>query len=217
MGRDIGSPEWVLMYRQGLTAGRISQLCRVNVQQVNRAIARARRNDPGIVQEHLRKAPPAAAVTERWKARCEELTAFMAANGRPPFAAAQAPEETSLGRWLERQRAAAGKGELDEEHRRALDAVGDWRTPPRVQLEARRWRQRLEELARFAMVEGRLPSHRTPRTDTERVLGNWLHGQRRRASRGDITAGHLQALQDAVPGWNTWKTGPRLDGNSSAR
>lgn len=208
MGRDVGSPEWVIMYRQGLTAGRIAELCRVNVQQVNRAIARARRSDPGIAQEHLAKVPRPPAASKRWKARCEELTAFMAANGRPPFATGHGPEESSLGRWLERQRGEAVKGELDEDRRRALDAAGDWMTPPRVQLETRRWRQHLQELADFAIREGRLPSHRRAVTETERILANWLHGQRQGASRGELSAGRLQALQDSVPGWNTWRTGP---------
>lgn len=203
MARDTGSPEWVIMYRQGLTPRQIADLCRVRLQQVKRAIVRAVFRDPEAAQEHLRNLPRVPVPSKRWKDRCEALKAFTAAHGRPPFVAGHGPEESSLGRWLEKQRGAAVKGELPEAKRRALDEAGNWMAPPRSHLNILRWDARLEELAKFVAAESRLPSYRYAATDAERVLGNWLHTQRQQLSRGKLSAGQLQSLQETVPEWQT--------------
>lgn len=121
-------------------------------------------------------------------------------------------EESSLGRWLEKQRAVAVKGDLPADKRRALDEAGNWLAPPRAQLDLRRWDIRLEELAAFVEAESRFPSYRYAESDTERVLGNWLHGQRQQVSRGKLSAGQLQSLQEMVPGWNARQPRRRRSG-----
>lgn len=83
-----------------------------------------------------------------------------------------------------------------------MDEAGKWQAPPRAQLDLRRWEVRVEELAAFVEAGSPFPSYRYAESDTKRVLGNWLHGQRQQVSQGKLSAGQLQSLRDTVPGWN---------------
>lgn len=205
MAGTSDSSEWVLMYRKGLTPVRIAEVCDVHPQKVTRALGWAKRMERGLEAEHLSSAPKPSPVSRRWAQRCEELIHFNAKNGRMPFARGHGDAESSLGRWLAKQRAAAARGDLPEEKRRALSAVEDWEATPRSQQDARRWEERLGGTAAFFAQEGRLPSYRRPGSERERLLGTWLHSQRQQASKNELTADKLRSLQDRVPGWNTWR------------
>lgn len=208
MPNDTDSSEWIIMYRQGLPVARIAELCGVKIQAVKRAIDRALRLEPELEQEHqARTQTPTSPISAAWRARSEELAQFISSHGRPPFGSGHGPLESSLGRWLAKQRAAALKGELTEEKRRALDQAGDWEKLPRAHLDAQRWNGRLVELEGFVSRHARFPSYRAASTH-ERVLGTWLHTQRQSVSRGKISPGQLQALHDRVPGWDTWRRQP---------
>lgn len=82
-------------------------------------------------------------ISLRWAERCEELTRFAEKNGRMPFAKGHSESESSLGRWLAKQRAAAARGDLHRDKCRALAAAGAWEATPRSQRDARRWEERL--------------------------------------------------------------------------
>lgn len=204
MAGSSDSSEWVLMYRRGLTAARIAGICDVNPKKVTRALGWAKRRDHALEEEHLSNAPKPSAVSLRWAQRCEELSRFAAKNGRMPFARGHSDSESSLGRWLAKQRSAAAQRDLSEEKRQALAAAGDWESTPRSQKDARRWDERLAGLAAFLASESRLPSYRRPCSETERLLGTWLHGQRQRAFNHQLSVDQLRSLQDSVPDWNTW-------------
>jgi hypothetical protein len=199
------SSEWVLMYRKGLTAARIADICHVHPQVVTRALGWAKRREHALEEEHLSNAPKSSSVSPRWAKRCQELALFAEQNGRMPFAKGHGASESSLGRWLAKQRTGAARGDLHQEKRRALAAAGAWEATPRSQSDARRWEERLGGLAAFWASEGRLPSYRRPSSETERLLGTWLHSQRQQASNKQLTADKRQSLQDHVPGWNTWR------------
>lgn len=198
------SSEWVLMYRKGLTAARIADICHVHPQKVTRALGWAKRREHGLEEEHLSNMPQPSSISPRWAERCEELTRFAGQNGRMPYAKGHSDSESSLGRWLAKQRAAAARGGLSQEKRRALAVAGAWEATPRSQNDARRWEERLAGLTAFVALQSRLPSYRRPYSETERLLGTWLHGQRQRAFHNRLSADQLQSLQDKIPGWNTW-------------
>lgn len=206
MAADSRAVEWVLMYRKGLTAGRIADLCGVPKQKVTRALGRAKRREPELDLEHLANAPQQATFTPRWTARCEELARFVAENGRMPFAKGHGHTESSLGRWLAKQRAASARGCLNKDQRDALTRVGGWEANPRSQRDARRWQQRLAGLAEFVALERRFPSYRRPTSEAERVLGTWLHTQRQAAVSRQLPAEQLHAMDVQIPGWYTWRT-----------
>lgn len=204
MAGGFDSSEWVLMYRKGLTAARIAAICDVHPQKVTRALGWAKRREPGLAEEHLSNAPTPRMVSRQWAKRCEELACFVSKNGRMPSVRGRSDSESSLGRWLTKQRAAAARSNLSEGKRRALAAVRNWEATPRSQKDAQRWEERLAGLAAFMASESRFPSYRRPRSETERILGTWLHGQRQGASNNRLTADQLESLEDRVPGWNTW-------------
>jgi hypothetical protein len=180
MARDTGSPEWVIMYRRGLTPARIGKLCEVPSKKVTSALACAKRREPSLEEEHLANAPRPNPVSPLWAKRCGELARFVAENGRMPFAKGH-EAESGLGRWLARQRAAAARNNLPEEKRLALTTAGNWESTPRAQLDASRWQERLEGLADYFESKSRLPRYRRTSSETERALGTWLHRQRQQA------------------------------------
>lgn len=216
MAGGSDSSEWVLMYRRGLTSAQIAAICDVQPQKVTRALGWAKRREPGLEEEHLSNAPRRSMVSQQWAKRCEELTRFVSKNGRMPSARGRSDSESSLGRWLARQRAAAARSNLPEEKRRALAAARNWEDTPRSQKDAQRWEERLAGLAAFVASESRFPSYRRPRSETERILGTWLHGQRQGASNYRLTADQLESLQDRIPGWNTWTSSGRASQRVSA-
>jgi hypothetical protein len=196
------------MYRRGLSAARIAVVCNVSTQKVRRALSGAKRSELGLEQEHQSNVPKPSAPSPRWTRRCEELTDFVAKNGRLPFAKGHGDEESSLARWLAHQRSASALNDFPQEKRRALAATGDWESTPRSQKDALRWEERLDGVAAFVAQEGRYPSYRRASSEIERLLGTWLHIQRQAASHSQLAMDRLQAINDRVPGWNTWKSVP---------
>lgn len=192
------------MYRRGLSASRIAATGDVPVPKVRRALGSAKRSDQGLETEHLSNVPEETALSRRWTQRCEELTDFIARNGRLPFARGHGDVESRLARWLARQRSAASLNDLPVEKRRALAALGDWERTPRAQNYAHRWEERLEGVAAFVAQEGRFPTYRRPSSERERLLGTWLHSQRQRAFNRQLDPDRLHSLQERLPGWNTW-------------
>lgn len=82
----MSSDEWTLMYRNGLTAKMIAELCDVPVDGVVRALAWSKRRDPslaGIHAERLPRRPPVISV--KWCERYQELVDFISSNGRMPY------------------------------------------------------------------------------------------------------------------------------------
>lgn len=208
MSRSNG--EWTLMYRKGLAVARIAQLCRIEVEQVSRAVAWAKRRDPSLQAEHESYAPAPdelqpPALGRHWASRRDELAEFIATSGRAPYYSGGDPAEISLGRWVAKQRLAAKNGTLVPELREALDATGNWQDTGRAQRDEQRWQEALLAFAAFVGNEGHLPSYKHPADETERRLGTWLHGQRQLEAEGKLPEIRSAALKQAVPHWYTWR------------
>jgi hypothetical protein len=96
-------PEWELMYRKGLTAGQIAELCGVAPQKVRRHIRAQQATQSGLRVGHESNLPHVAPAPPRasWLAKVAELSALWERDGRYP---------SRLGHWLSVQRRAHRKG-----------------------------------------------------------------------------------------------------------
>ncbi|WP_427017892.1 helicase associated domain-containing protein [Pseudarthrobacter sp. P1] len=103
--------------------------------------------------------------------------------------------------WLIDQRAGLAKGSLTREKIAALDAVGNWRLSARSAADARRWQQRLAELAAFIHASGRWPRWRGYTSEHERILGVWLHAQRQQHRRSKLGSAQVASLDASAPHW----------------
>lgn len=203
----MSSEEWTLMYRGGLTAKVIAELCDVPASRVVRALAWSKRRDPSLEAAHAERLPLRhPIISVKWCKRHQELVEFMSSNGRLPYTHVPDDAEASLGRWLARQRYALIKGKLDDERQTRLDAVGVWSKSARVRRDMATWHERLNALASFMAKSARWPSYRNSADATERQLGVWLHAQRQNALNGRMTDEMAAAINTAVPGWNTWRS-----------
>lgn len=206
----LKSPEeWELMYRLGLTQGQIAELCSTPIQEINRSIGWAKRRNSSLQEEHLASRPPEpqvdAGLTREWLNRRDALAAFIEKNGRTPSGSASETTERHLAKWVSAQRSADRKGKLLPARRMSLDSIGKWYLPSRA-FATDHWRRRLEQLATFQTEQGRLPSYKNSVDPAERLLGVWLHVQRQQSSRDLLSEIRRRALDEAVPGWNTWRS-----------
>ncbi|WP_284984390.1 hypothetical protein [Arthrobacter sp. efr-133-TYG-118] len=72
--------EWELMYRRGMSNGKIAELCNVPVRTVNWTISRRSLVDPGLKEEHKRNATavPMNTLTPGWQQRLRQFEFFLA-------------------------------------------------------------------------------------------------------------------------------------------
>ncbi|WP_074466441.1 helicase associated domain-containing protein [Arthrobacter sp. SW1] len=201
------SQEWELMYRQGLNQSQIANLCRQDLSRVNRAIGWAKRRDPRLQREHEANLPAAKpkGLAPEWVARADALRLFMAEAGLAPSARSRCPEEKSLGTWLQRQRQKDRAGLLNEEQRLELDKAGQWNTTRQAQISELSWQENLRALTNFVSNHGRFPTYKAAESESERALGTWLHVQRQSAVNKHLPPQRSSALDDSLPGWNTWR------------
>lgn len=195
------------MYRKGLTVKRIADLCGAVPQTVSRHVRVQRAKYPDMVVEHVRNRPAdrPRPPGPGWHANIDDLAAFHRAHGRYPTTGDADPANRKLAQWLSLQRRADRAGTLPEDRRALLAALPGWASNQRAELEAERWRSRLEELRAFRAEVGRWPRFRDSVDEAERVLGVWLHAQRQNFGAGQLTANELRRLNAKVPGWNAWR------------
>lgn len=202
-------PEWEVMYRRGLTQAQIATLCSVSLKTVNRAIGWSKRRDASLEAEHLKNLGPDLrskdGLTPAWLRRRDELAAFIEREGRTPSAGSVDVAEKRLGVWLNNQRAAYRRGTLLPARQNSLDSTGPWRELSRRFHDAATWYERLRLLTEFRAEHGRWPSYKNYADDAEKDAGVWLHVQRQQASREQLSDARRDALDQAVPGWNTWR------------
>jgi hypothetical protein len=201
-------PEWDLMYRKGLTVGRIAVLCGAVGETVARHIRVQRAKFPEIQAEHVSNRPADKRRPARagWLANVDALSAFRQVHGRYPTTGDADMANRRLAQWLSLQRRAERAGTLPEDRRRALSVLPGWANNQRAAAEAERWLTRLGELQAFRVAEDRWPRFRTPADEAERVLGVWLHGQRQSFGKGRLTRDQERLLNSVVPDWNAWRT-----------
>lgn len=214
MGAVDQPPEWIRLYRSGMTGAGVARACEVaDILEVLNVLATARQDDPSVEAAHAANRARAIeaeesaarhlALTPTWRRRIAELTAFTAAHGRMPRQKGGDPEETSLGRWLHGQRAKVSKGILDPRKRAALDTVGPWDSDRRERLEQERLPARLQALVDFRRSHRRMPSYRNQASEHESALGMWLHTLRQADVGGRLPRMVKDLLDEKVPGWNS--------------
>lgn len=206
-------PEWVLMYRKGLSRKKIAELTRNDVATVSHYISVAKAVDPSLHAEHAVAAKGSAARAVPGLKRMHQVVAMVEATGRYPSRNAEERAERELAQWLRRRRRDAEAGILNPVIREGLAALPDWQRKPREAAGQQRWQDRFQEL-----VDYRAAGHPWPRTaptvtGQERELGVWLRGQRYKYKQGQLHPARVQALDTALPGWVTGRkaapTGPQ--------
>jgi hypothetical protein len=208
-------PEWDLMYCKGLTAGQIAELCGVKGNSVSRHLRAQKTTYPKMQAEHDGNRPPAnpRPLLASWNANLDALSAIQQTEGRYPSSSDSDPGRRRLGSWLSVQRRAHRNGKLSEVKLEALTALPGWTVNQRKELDSRRWRTTLRDLQVYVAQSNRWPRYRKYSSDAERLLGVWLHGQRQKSAQRTLSDSRNEMLDAAVPGWNTWKTRRKPDGN----
>lgn len=167
---------------------------------------------------HDRPRPRPASLPDpdrRFRARLEELEAFLAAHGRRPHFSADSRDrskgtEWSLAHWLTTNRSADRHGRLAEHRARWLDQVlPSWRVDDRsIEYEAH-WRDILVQLLVFLDAYGRLPRNRGNGAKPGEIhLAGWLVDQRAGLSDGSLPPERRFWLDRQVPGWRRRRAGP---------
>ncbi|WP_400160554.1 helicase associated domain-containing protein [Arthrobacter sp. BPSS-3] len=197
--RHAPDPEWVLMYRHGLSRKRIAALVRAAPATVGYHLAVGRRQDPGLEAAH--RAAAGTALSPAATARMEEIIAWTSAQGRFPRSSSQDLGERSMGAWLGQRRHEAADGTLHPVYRKGLSRVPDWDTNARAAVDEARWHDRLGQLVRFRAEGNDWPRHRGYASEQEHTLGVWLHSQRQSHRNGGLDPDRVRLLDDAAPGW----------------
>lgn len=135
------------------------------------------------------------AAGRRWGLRLVEIHAWVARHGHWPNDGSSDPVERGHAIWIQKQQSAGRKGTLSPEHMALLAATPGWVWSPVEE----RWRQRLNEQARWSVKHGRQPT-RYSTDPVERAHGIWIQKQRVAARNGTLSDERRQALT-ATPGW----------------
>lgn len=203
--RQVPHPEWVLMYRRGLTRSRIANLVGAPVSKVGYHLTVARDIYPELVHEHEAAAPrggdQSQTVTGRGIATMNALINFVTTHGRYPASKAPSQEERALGLWLQRRRRNAAAGTLAPAFRDGLQTLPDWATNTRTLSDESRWNERFAGLAAYRAAGEEWPRHKNAATEEEHTLGVWLHTQRFKLRRGELLQARVETLDTALPGW----------------
>lgn len=197
-------PEWVLMYRRGMSRGKIAEVTGARLRTVGYHLTVARKLDPGLPAEHAEAAGTLSKrATNAGLERMAQLVAWVQESGRYPSAKAKDKTERGLAAWLIRRRKDAREGTLSPAFRDGLSALPDWEDLRRVGRDEARWQERLCALVEYRESGQDWPRHKATVESPERELGVWLHTQRYKANRGELDPAKAAALDSKLPGWRS--------------
>lgn len=206
----VPHPEWVLMYRKGLSRKQIAELTRSDVAAVSHYIAAAKTADPALHAEHAAAAKGSVAGAVPGLKRMHQVVAMVETTGRYPSRNAEDRAERELAQWLRRRRRDAEAGILNPVIREGLAALPDWQRKPGEAAGQQKWQDRFKELVAYRAAGNPWPRTTPTATGQERDLGIWLRGQRYKYKHGQLPPARAQALDTALPGWITGrKAAPR--------
>jgi hypothetical protein len=199
----VPNPEWVQMYRDGLSRGLIAELTGTPPATVGYHLRMAKTVDPGLRSAHeTAAAPKTTRVTYQGLDPMKELIGFVQETGRYPSQSASDLSERTLAAWFKRRRSEANAGTLAPAYRDGLSVLPGWEGTPRAILFQTRWQERLAALVAYRAAGNDWPLHEGT-TGEEHELGVWLHRQRFELRRGELNPRKAAALDAAVPGWLT--------------
>ncbi|MBT2530966.1 helicase associated domain-containing protein [Arthrobacter sp. ISL-48] len=201
--RSAPDPEWVQMYQQGITTGKIAAGAGVAETTVRYHLALAAGLEPSIRDEHRDAVPTSPRITSAGRQNLEDVLALYRAEGRLPTTSGSSARERALGVWLHRRRQEAVRGILSPIYKEALDGIPRWQQNPSTKKadDEARWKQRLTEVADYLAAGNDWPRHNKTDLKEERVLGVWLHGQRIDRRAGRLDSAKEARLDAVIPGW----------------
>ncbi|WP_458114466.1 helicase associated domain-containing protein [Arthrobacter sp. R1-13] len=209
-------PEWMLMYRRGLSRGKIAELSGAPLRTVGYHLTVARKLHPGLQAEHEAGGGTSQRITGQGVERMAQLIAMVQERGRYPSTKADDNAERALAAWLNRRRKEAREGKLLPVFHDGLSALPGWQDLRRVTSDEARWQERLAALAAYRGSGQDWPRHKATIEGLEHELGVWLHTQRYKARRGELDPAKVAGLDAAVPGWRSGRTRGRKPLGSSA-
>lgn len=200
-------PEWDLMYCKGLTVGQIATLCGAVRETVGRHLRVQRSLFTDMQLQHEANRPPAnpRPISRSWQANIDSLSAIWKAEGHYPTSNDPNFQRRRLAHWLSVQRRASSNGTLTQAKKAALEVLPRWEENQRLARDRMRWLDRLDGVRAFKTEHKRWPRFRKAESETERILGVWLHGQRQKALRNGLLSHEHKSLDAVIPGWNTWR------------
>jgi hypothetical protein len=167
------NPEWVLMYRRGLSGGQIADLESAAPATVGYHLNIARAADPELLTEHQAAAGVRTAlVTSQGQDRMQQLVTMVQETGRYPSRNAPEVSERTLAAWLQRRRREAGAESLAPPFRDVLAVLPGWESEPRAIAEEARRQDCLGALAANRAAGRDWPRHKATVSGEEHELGS---------------------------------------------
>jgi hypothetical protein len=212
-------PEWVLMYRRGLTTTQIAATTGAAQSTVRYHLAIAAAAEPSFRDDHRNATGPtrSARVTTEGLQNLSDTIALYKAEGRLPSSKSVSARERALATWLLRRRQDHDRGTLSPTYSDGLKQIPGWEQRTRKDNDEARWNQRLQELTAYMAAGNDWPRHKKTDTEEERVLGMWLHIQRMKYRRDELDRGKETQLNTLLPGWSDGRTRGRPPGSPNIR
>ncbi len=212
-------PEWVQMYRQGLTTTQIAAAAGVGQSTVRYHLAMAAATERSIRDDHRNAArtPPVTRITGAGLQNLNDTIALYRAEDRLPSSSSPSARERALAMWLVRRRQDHDRGTLSPTYSDGLQEIPGWEQRTRKDDDEKRWNQRLNELTYYITAGNDWPRHKRTDTEEERLLGMWLHIQRMKYRRNELAQDKELQLNMLLPGWRDGRTRGRPAGSSSLR
>jgi hypothetical protein len=217
--RTAPHPEWVQMYRQGLTTTEIATTASVGQSTVRYHLAIAAAADPSIRDDHrnVSRPAPVTRITAEGLQNLNDTIALYRAENRLPSSSSPSARERALAIWLVRRRQDHDRGTLSPTYSDALQEIPGWEQRTRTSKDEARWNQSLQELTAHMPAGNDWPRHKRTDTEEERLLGMWLHIQRMKYRRNELAQDKEEQLNMLLPGWRNGRTRGRPPGSPNIR
>jgi len=217
--RTAPHPEWVQLYRQGLTTTQIAAAAGVGQSTVRYHLAMAAATERSIRDDHRNttRPPPVTRITGAGLQNLNDTIALYRAERRLPSTKSSSAQERALAMWLTRRRQDHDRGTLSPVYGDGLQEIPGWEQRTRKDDDEKRWNQRLRELTDYMAAGTDWPRHKRTDTEEERVLGMWLHIQRMKCRRNELAQDKETQLNMVLPGWRDGRTRGRPPGSHNLR
>lgn len=216
--RKAPYPEWVLMYRKGLTTTQIAAATGAAQNTVRYHLAIAAAAEPSLRDAHRNAArPKQTRITAAGLQNLHDTIALYKAEGRLPSSKSPSARERALATWLVHRRQDHDRGTLSPTYSAGLQQIPGWEQRTRKTNDEARWNQRLQEITAYRAAGNDWPRHQKTDTEEERVLGMWQQIQRTKYRRNELDQDKKAQLNTLLPGWREGRTRARPPGSPTIR